>query len=205
MAEQFSSNVRVHELKCWPEYFGPVKAGIKPFEIRKDDRGYAVGDHLRLREWRWKDETYTGDEVTVRVTYLTGWAQQPEHVVMGIEPVPVIEPGALNVAPIARIEIVGGEISQTEVYAPGLPDGAHELFPVPLNPRGEMRPHALTSPPDAALATTMKIVGTMEKALRQIDDYSAGSTIQPVLVARDALRKLYGDNYRSTPTKETSR
>jgi len=56
---------------------------------------------------------------------------------------------ALGVAPIARIEIIGGEVSQTEVYAPGLPDGAHELFPVPLNPAGELRPFLSSSLPPA--------------------------------------------------------
>lgn len=41
----------VHELKCWPEYFEPVRTGLKPWEFRLADRSYAVGDVLRLREW----------------------------------------------------------------------------------------------------------------------------------------------------------
>lgn len=50
---------------------------------------------------------------------------------------------------------------------------------------------------ESGLATVMEIVAVMDKALRDIDDYSAGSTIQPVQIAREALRRLYGPNYRS--------
>ena len=39
----------LHELKISPEYYDAVVNGIKPFEIRKNDRNYSVGDALRLR------------------------------------------------------------------------------------------------------------------------------------------------------------
>lgn len=61
---------RVHELKCWPEYFGAIRTGAKRFEWRWNDRGFATGDILRLREWAPLGECYTGREVSVRVTYL---------------------------------------------------------------------------------------------------------------------------------------
>jgi hypothetical protein len=40
-----------HELKCWPEYFHAIRSGRKKFELRKDDRGFAIGDLLVLREF----------------------------------------------------------------------------------------------------------------------------------------------------------
>lgn len=49
---------RWHELKCDPEVFDAVASGIKTHEIRFDDRGYKVGDGLRLLK-----TAYTGDEM----------------------------------------------------------------------------------------------------------------------------------------------
>lgn len=59
----------VHELKTWPVYFQAVKSGEKPFEVRKDDRYYTVGDILHLREFEPSDRCYTGDELKRRITY----------------------------------------------------------------------------------------------------------------------------------------
>lgn len=40
----------IHELKISPEYFDAVAQDIKPFEVRKNDRGFMVGDVLILCE-----------------------------------------------------------------------------------------------------------------------------------------------------------
>lgn len=48
-----------HDLKIAPEYFGKVCAGIKNFEIRRNDRDYQVGDTVRFFEWN-KENGYSG-------------------------------------------------------------------------------------------------------------------------------------------------
>lgn len=42
----------VHELKSLPEFFEPLATGVKTFEIRRNDRGFKVGDQLIVQEWR---------------------------------------------------------------------------------------------------------------------------------------------------------
>ncbi len=68
------SPARTHELKSWPSHFAPAVAGLKPFDIRYDDRGFVVGDRLRLREWiplgSQDDGYYTGREHLVAVTFI---------------------------------------------------------------------------------------------------------------------------------------
>lgn len=64
-----------HQLKTWPVFFGPVAEGIKTFELRRADRKFAVGDLLHLREWLPFEQDYTGEEVTVKVTYILGRAK----------------------------------------------------------------------------------------------------------------------------------
>lgn len=62
--------MKVHELKTWPEFFEPILQGEKKFEIRLDDRGFRVGDHLKLWEWLPKSKSYTGRVILVKVDYI---------------------------------------------------------------------------------------------------------------------------------------
>lgn len=41
----------IHDLKTAPEHFAAILSGLKTAELRKDDRNFAVGDTLLLREW----------------------------------------------------------------------------------------------------------------------------------------------------------
>lgn len=78
-----------HELKTWPEYFAFIEDGSKTFEVRKDDRGYQLGDTLRLREWDPETQAYSGREAQREVTYLLrgpGMGVAAGYVVMGIRP-----------------------------------------------------------------------------------------------------------------------
>lgn len=69
------SSAKVHELKCWPEFFNCVADGTKTFELRRDDRGFRVGDILVLREYKPKSSAsqiavYTGRILRKRISYL---------------------------------------------------------------------------------------------------------------------------------------
>jgi Domain of unknown function (DUF3850) len=67
-----------HELKTDTIPFKQVENGSKTFEIRKDDRGFAVGDVLQLRETRYSGQgmasgeplEYTGRVCTVGVRHI---------------------------------------------------------------------------------------------------------------------------------------
>lgn len=61
---------KTHELKTLSGYFQHTWDGTKPFEVRQDDRGFRVGDKLRLREWVEGEDRYTGREVSARVTHV---------------------------------------------------------------------------------------------------------------------------------------
>ena len=75
-----------HQLKTWPEFFWPVVTGEKPFEIRKNDRDFRVGDDLELLEWDPQAESYSGKNGLFTVTYVTDFEQKPGYVVMGLKP-----------------------------------------------------------------------------------------------------------------------
>jgi ASC-1-like (ASCH) protein len=77
-----------HELKTWPKYYEAVQNGLKPFEVRKNDRDFKFGDTLVLKEWDQFSEKYTNREFTVTVTYIL---DDPTYVkdglvIMGIKP-----------------------------------------------------------------------------------------------------------------------
>lgn len=61
--------MKVHELKTWPEYFWPLARGELTGCVRNDDRGFAVGDVVHLREWS-KAEGYSGGTLIRRITYV---------------------------------------------------------------------------------------------------------------------------------------
>lgn len=63
------SLVKTHELKVAPAFWEPLANGTKRFEVRKDDRGFEVGDRLFLREWKPRSG-YTGRELFFRVLYV---------------------------------------------------------------------------------------------------------------------------------------
>ncbi len=59
-----------HALKTWPEFYKAILDHSKPFELRKNDRPFKVGDKLLLQEWDPVQGIWTGNESTFIVTYI---------------------------------------------------------------------------------------------------------------------------------------
>lgn len=58
----------VHALKTEPKHYAAQKAMIKPFEVRKNDRDFQIGDVLALNEW--ENGEYTGKALLREITYI---------------------------------------------------------------------------------------------------------------------------------------
>jgi hypothetical protein len=97
-------NTQTHELKIRPEYFDAVESGKKPFDVRKLDRLFMVGDILHLREWS-PVKGYSGRETRKIVTYImTGgqWTIPEGTCILGIVAEP-ISPSTELIADAERI------------------------------------------------------------------------------------------------------
>ena len=57
-----------YQIKTASQYFMPVCLGQKPFELRKNDRGYKEGDILEMLEY--KDGKCTGRAVRAKITFI---------------------------------------------------------------------------------------------------------------------------------------
>jgi uncharacterized protein DUF3850 len=96
-------NMAAHELKTWPPYFEHLLDGRKRFEVRKNDRRFAVGDVIKFREYVPKEQAakhgeaeayYTGRAYSMRVRYILDPRpdRDPDcglvagHVVLDLEP-----------------------------------------------------------------------------------------------------------------------
>lgn len=83
----------IHHVKCHPHSFSQTRERKKDFEVRLDDRGYAVGDVLVMHEWdpeRAKvreAEGYTGPEVrgTIACIVANFAGLAPGYVVLGVK------------------------------------------------------------------------------------------------------------------------
>ncbi|MDU7365400.1 DUF3850 domain-containing protein [Clostridium sp.] len=75
--------MKIHELKIYPQYFSEVLSGNKTFELRKNDRGFEVGDVLILKEFTpgiydstrtekvaVQTKGYTGKEIKKVISYI---------------------------------------------------------------------------------------------------------------------------------------
>ncbi|MDR3289444.1 MAG: DUF3850 domain-containing protein [Peptococcaceae bacterium] len=80
-----------HDLKIFPKFFDAIANKEKTFEVRKNDRGYKVGDKLLLFECEQEaGGSYTGREMTATITYILAEedfpiALKPGYCVIGIK------------------------------------------------------------------------------------------------------------------------
>lgn len=100
-----------HVLKTLPPYFDATARGDKPFDVRRDDRGFQKGDTLRLREflprppgltsYERERNSFTGREIICDVLWILTGGQfgiEPGFVVMGlrVRPTPDQQSGGGN-------------------------------------------------------------------------------------------------------------
>jgi hypothetical protein len=119
--------VTTHYLKTWPEPFNLSLGGLKPFEVRKDDRDFEAGDLLCLQEWDPYGKAYTGRELMRRVTCVirtAGPLALPDGlVVLGVEDATLAAEqarlGALlhRVAELLGVKSVFGAIEEEPLLA----------------------------------------------------------------------------------------
>ena len=75
-----------HFLKLSPKFYVPVERNTKPFEVRKNDRDYKVGDILVLGEY--SEGEYTGRSMSRKITYILDDNEycKEGYVILGIAP-----------------------------------------------------------------------------------------------------------------------
>lgn len=67
-SDQEDNSQKVHSVRLATMYFDDVARGKKTFELRKNDRGYRVGDALDLMEF--DEGRYTGRTIRADITYM---------------------------------------------------------------------------------------------------------------------------------------
>jgi len=79
----------VHALKISPEYFGMIINDEKPYEIRKKDRPYKIGDYIALNEY--EDGFYTGRCTFARIVRIVEYADclKEGYLVLTLEPIAI--------------------------------------------------------------------------------------------------------------------
>lgn len=57
---------KYHEIKILPHWFDLARTHRKPFEVRRNDRDYQVGDTVKMREYQ--NDTYSGWFLTATIS-----------------------------------------------------------------------------------------------------------------------------------------
>jgi hypothetical protein len=75
-----------HVVKSWKEFFGAIIAGERTHELRRDDRGYKIGDLLELHEFDSETGRFTGRTSTARITSVTSKDEPCAASAQGLHP-----------------------------------------------------------------------------------------------------------------------
>ena len=92
---------KTHYLKIRPNYFMDVIDGVKKFELRKNDRGFKVGDIVILCSY--ENGHYVGFNIRTKINYIldTFPGLEPGYCILGLDgcmKLLIGEPGAFRVA-----------------------------------------------------------------------------------------------------------
>lgn len=84
---ELAEPIKVHYIKCETEFFNDVVEGLKPFEVRKNDRDYKPGDDIVLREYDKELAELTGREFRVNIIYFLADYPgiEPGYCILGID------------------------------------------------------------------------------------------------------------------------
>lgn len=72
-----------HELKVHPQFWDALVSGAKPFDVRRDDRKFKVGDTCLLREYDPSFGFKSTTSVAKRVTYVLAHEDLPAAIAVG--------------------------------------------------------------------------------------------------------------------------
>lgn len=65
----YESGRKTHDLKVHPQFWDALVSGAKPFDLRRNDRAFKVGDDLHLRRYD-PSHGHTGEALDRRVSYM---------------------------------------------------------------------------------------------------------------------------------------
>ena len=73
--------MKLHEIKLLKQYAKPKQYGLKPFEIRKNDRGYQVGDLIRYSVPDDENLNKIFNRTIYQIMYITDYEQKEGYIV----------------------------------------------------------------------------------------------------------------------------
>lgn len=104
------NEIKIHELKIWPEFYDDVEKGIKLSELRVNDRDYQPGDVIKFQEWSPDTKEYTERETYKVVQHVIRINEMGEDIKKGLGLNP-------SMAPVNKLAILSINEMSIEVSA----------------------------------------------------------------------------------------